>query len=334
MKPVLSIIIPAYNVEKYLAQCLDSVANQDNGRVEVLLIDDGSTDSTWDICCEYAQRYPFVKPFHGENGGPSSARNLGIQKATGEYINFLDSDDYLPEGTIEKITQRIEQDKPDVILGLYENLEDLTGEITSCGYRFERNKIEALHGESLLEYVMEGHVYDWYAVLMTLRREYLFNHSLFFDTNITFGEDACLSPRILFFASSLSYIDEPVYVYRRNRKGAATSKFSESNFKSKLNVLAFIKKFCQENRLSDHLTEMMYANMSNLYVSMLFDVWSLDQEKRKHYLQQLKPYKFILEKSVRSYHHLIAKIWSVAGITATSYLLYMRAQWVRKKKRV
>jgi len=334
LAPVLSIIIPAYNVEKYLAQCLDSIVNQDNGRLEVLLMDDGSTDSTWEICCDYAQRYSFIKTFRGGNRGPSFARNMGIQKSSGRYINFLDSDDYLPDGTICRITERIEKDKPDVILGLYQNLNDATGEISPCGYRFEREKIESLRGEELLGYLMDGRVYDWYSVLVTVRREYLVSHSLFFDTQITFGEDACLSPQILFFASSLSYIDEPVYVYRRNRKGAATSKFSEINFKSKWGVLDFIGDFSKQNHLSAQTTEKLYANISNLYVSMLFDVWSLDRGRRRKYLRMLKPYKFILEKSVRNYHHLLAKIWSVFGITIVSYLLYLRAQWVRKRKKI
>lgn len=334
MEPVLSIIIPAYNVEKYLAQCLDSIVNQDNGRLEVLLMDDGSTDSTWEICCDYAQRYSFIKTFRGGNRGPSFARNMGIQKSSGRYINFLDSDDYLPDGTICRITERIEKDKPDVILGLYQNLNDATGEISPCGYRFEREKIESLRGEELLGYLMDGRVYDWYSVLVTVRREYLVSHSLFFDTEATFGEDARLVPQILLFASSLSYIDAPVYVYRRNRRGAATSKFSEKNFKSKIGVLSFIKAFSEKNHLSGHITEMMYANMSNLYVSILFDTWLLGREERKRYLQILKPYKFILEKSPRSYHHLIAKVWSVVGITIVSYLLYMRARWVRKKNKI
>ncbi len=334
MAPVLSIIIPAYNVEKYLVQCLDSVVNQDNGRVEVLLIDDGSTDSTWEICCEYAQRYPFVKPFHGENRGPSSARNLGIRKATGEYINFLDSDDYLPDGAVQLIIDRIDRGKPDVILGRYQNLDHETGELTPCGYHLDREKVEHLRGEELLCYLMDGRLYDWYSWLLTVKREYLFSHSLFFDTQITFGEDACLSPQILFFASSLSYMDEPVYVYRRNRKGAATSKFSEINFKSKWGVLDFIGDFSKQNHLSAQTTEKLYANISNLYVSMLFDVWSLDRGRRRKYLRMLKPYKFILEKSVRNYHHLLAKIWSVFGITIVSYLLYLRAQWVRKRKKI
>ena len=104
------------------------------------------------------------------------------------------------------------------------------------------------------------------------------------------------------------------------------------NFLSKLGVFDFIEKFSTQNHLSSMTREMMFANMSNLYVSALFDTWSLEKEDRKKYLNQLKKYKFILDKSARTYHKLLSGLCSVVGITALSYILYLRAQWVRRKQ--
>ena len=93
--PLISIVIPIYNSENQLEQCIDSLLNQAYQNLEIILVDDGSKDSSWDKCERYAQKDSRIKAVHKENGGVSSARNLGIQYATGEYLGFLDSDDYV-----------------------------------------------------------------------------------------------------------------------------------------------------------------------------------------------------------------------------------------------
>ena len=91
----VSVIIPVYNVEKYLCKCLDSVVNQTLRDIEIICVDDGSTDSSWEILKEYAQRDDRIKLIHKENGGLSSARNVAMQVAKGDYIGFIDSDDWI-----------------------------------------------------------------------------------------------------------------------------------------------------------------------------------------------------------------------------------------------
>src|SRR5690606_27273688 len=97
MMPKVSVIIPVYNAEKYLRECIDSVLAQTFDDFELLLINDGSTDGSGKICDEYAQKDARVKVFHKENGGVSSARNLGLDNAKGEWITFIDSDDWIGE---------------------------------------------------------------------------------------------------------------------------------------------------------------------------------------------------------------------------------------------
>ncbi len=92
---VVSVIIPIYNVEKYIVKCVQSVINQSYKQLEILLIDDGSTDSSGEICDTLLVEDSRIKVFHKENGGLSSARNYGIEQATGDYITFIDSDDYV-----------------------------------------------------------------------------------------------------------------------------------------------------------------------------------------------------------------------------------------------
>ena len=101
--PKISIIIPVYNVEKYLAECLDSLINQTLKDIEILCIDDGSKDNSLEILNEYAAKDDRIKVFAQKNSGPGAARNLGIQHAKGEYLTFVDSDDWLKENAMEVV---------------------------------------------------------------------------------------------------------------------------------------------------------------------------------------------------------------------------------------
>ena len=119
-KTVFSVIIPVYNVEKYLHQCVDSVLTQNFNRYEIILVNDGSTDNSGKICDEYAQKY-HIKVIHKQNGGLSDARNFGIKEAKGEYVMLLDSDDFWEgEGVMSDLYNIIqEKERPDLIIHGY-----------------------------------------------------------------------------------------------------------------------------------------------------------------------------------------------------------------------
>lgn len=114
-KPLISVIIPVYNIEKYLERCVDSVCNQTYQNIEVLLVDDGSTDSSGKLCEQLAQKDDRIKVFHKENGGSSSARNLGLSNAKGEYVGFVDSDDYISEDMYELLYEAAVEYSTDIV---------------------------------------------------------------------------------------------------------------------------------------------------------------------------------------------------------------------------
>lgn len=113
--PIISVIIPIYNAEKYLHRCIFNLLQQTYKNIEIILVDDGSTDKSCILCDSYAQMDNRIKVFHKENGGLSSARNYGIMRAEGEYISFVDADDYMEIDTYEKLYSIIETKKPDCI---------------------------------------------------------------------------------------------------------------------------------------------------------------------------------------------------------------------------
>ena len=109
MNSLISVIVPVYNVEDYLDRCIESIINQTYKNLEIILVDDGSTDSSGKKCDEYALRDGRIKVFHKENGGVSSARNMGLDIATGDYIGFVDSDDLLEHNMYEMLLNNAEK---------------------------------------------------------------------------------------------------------------------------------------------------------------------------------------------------------------------------------
>ncbi len=139
MNETVSIIIPVYNVEEYLPICLDSLVNQtmDKSQKEVLVINDGSPDNSWDICLEYSEKYDFIKSFKKENEGLSATRNFGIKHAQGKYLFFLDSDDYFTESTVKSVTEFFDKVYDEVDLVAYNEARYKGDIILNPHYRFQ-----------------------------------------------------------------------------------------------------------------------------------------------------------------------------------------------------
>ena len=114
LNDTVSIIVPIYNKEKYLEKCLDSILGQTYRDLEIILVDDGSTDNSLAICQRYAEKDPRIKIYHKPNGGVSSARNLGLEKSTGKYISFVDPDDFIHSEFIERLEMMLVQSDAEI----------------------------------------------------------------------------------------------------------------------------------------------------------------------------------------------------------------------------
>lgn len=114
IEPLISIILPVYNVEKYISRCVESLINQTYTNIEIILVDDGSTDKSYTICEKYAEKDLRVKLFHKQNGGVSSARNVGLKNSNGEYITFVDSDDWVKEDMLEHLFKKLNDNNADI----------------------------------------------------------------------------------------------------------------------------------------------------------------------------------------------------------------------------
>lgn len=210
--PLVSVIVPIYNAGVYLRQCLDSIIGQNFKNIEILIINDGSTDSSPTICDEYAQLDRRVRVFHKPNGGVSSARNLGLDNAKGEWVIFCDSDDYWCDVSFLNIMVEMTiSNNLDIVRGEYISVdEDL--EIKEISNRNAKNALvnKILSPSEFLIGAING---EFFLVLSLIRRDLI--DSIRFDENMIFLEDMKFYLQLLSRIARCAYINIPFYAYRR-----------------------------------------------------------------------------------------------------------------------
>ena len=215
---LISIIVPVYNVEQYLIKCVDSIINQTYTNIEIILVDDGSTDNSGNLCELLAKKDSRIVVYHKENGGLSSARNFGIDKANGEFIGFIDSDDYIDNDMYETLHNLIKKDKSDVsmcgLYNIYSNVRD--SQVT---------KIEniAVNKEDAIKIVLDGKLATISAVNKLYKKDIFYN--LRYDIG-KFYEDAFLIVKLLDKCHRNSITNEKKYHYYHRGNSITTQKFT------------------------------------------------------------------------------------------------------------
>lgn len=216
----ISVIVPVYNVEKYLDKCIESLLDQHYMDMEIVIVDDKSTDCSLSIAKKY-EKYENVKLIPKEkNSGLSDSRNIGIQEASGQYIMFLDSDDYVEEGCIFKIQKIVQEEhNPDIIyFGYCEEYEDANERKIKYGYVSPKNHVYSGEEFALLE-LKKRNLYAA-ACFGVYKREYILNNKLFFESGV-FHEDELWTPQVILNAEKIYTSDYVFYHYLR-RKGSIT----------------------------------------------------------------------------------------------------------------
>lgn len=204
--PLISIIIPVYNVERYLSECLDSVLAQNIEDFELILVNDGSTDSSGKICDAYAEIDNRIRVFHQANAGSSTARNLGISKAQGKYICFIDSDDTVTPHYLASFLPGINQDADLCVQGL---LEHIAGEIT-----YEKKFVEQYHA-SVVSALDAGMLHFRGPVCKLFCADIIRKNNIAFPKHIVYGEDAVFFYNYLSHISTIFTSAECCYYYRK-----------------------------------------------------------------------------------------------------------------------
>lgn len=225
---LISVIIPVYNVERYLSKCIDSIRRQTYENLEIILIDDGSTDKSLDICNKYALVDERIRVVHKENAGVSVARNVGVEYSTGYYVCFVDSDDFLPLDSIEKLYKGIKESGSDLCCGAWAKIY---AKKTVYNHYCSKN-IDTSEKELLSEYLNYEEVNGPVAKLY--KKEIIDSADIKFLPGVLIGEDAIFNYQYIQKCQSVSIIDEIVYYYNKLNGESVTHNFYENYNKCSL----------------------------------------------------------------------------------------------------
>lgn len=246
-KPIVSVVVPVYNVELYLARCIESILEQTLKEIQIILVDDGAKDSSSQICDEYAEKDSRIQVIHKENGGLASARNAGIKVAEGKYLLFVDSDDWIDKDTIQQLTDIAEREDVDFVrfrpvYANWPNHEDGT----LCDFGTEKILHEG-------KYFKEDIIRDIYPILfatpeLTLgpivaawrslyRKSFIDENSLLFDEEVRYSEDAIFSAKVVMASNSFYYLDGGRYYHYFYNPSSITKSFRADRWDSCKNLM-------------------------------------------------------------------------------------------------
>ena len=241
-KTLISIIVPIYNVENYLRQCLDSIMNQTYQNFECLLINDGSPDNSADICREYVAKDARFRYFEKENGGVASARNLGIKRSEGAYITFIDSDDWVDSDYLEVLHNSLLEEDADISVSTYKRFEMSDG--TWYFHSFQRGYEKRVFiNQEIIEEFTKLNEYDasYRFVSGKLVRKTVL-HNILFNEMTTFGEDMEFWMKLYLISSKIVYSNRDTYIYRtdvHNNKHPELEKI-RSDIQQRMNFITFL----------------------------------------------------------------------------------------------
>lgn len=270
----VSVVIPVYNVEKYLKKCIDSVLGQSYKNFEIILVDDESTDNSGKICDEYSSKYQFIKTIHKKNGGLGLARNTGMNVAQGEYITFVDSDDIVEKNMIESLMKPIIEQGADTVIGGFKRIDTENNILSEEKYANEMVIGSDIYNKTFIKMLgssprgqdsLKMSVWN----VMYSKKIILENHLLFVSERKLVSEDIVWNFSYFKFSQKLCVIASTEYRYRKT-PGSLTKKYDYDYF-NKIKVLYnyLEKKVFEEDLGEEALIRLQKQFFINLRSSIL-----------------------------------------------------------------
>ena len=264
----LSIIVPVYGVEKYIDKCLNSLVKQSLKEIEIIVVNDGTKDNSQKIIDKYVKKYPDkIKSYIKENGGQGSARNYGLEKANGEYIGYVDSDDFVEKDMYKKLYNKAKENNYDIVVcGNYNVSED-----------YQNKNIDAFinNYNTDLENIFFGKMAVWNKIY---KRDILIKNKLEFKEKVWY-EDLAFTLKAIMNSNTFAFIDEPLYDYLI-REG---STMNNSNVQRNLEILdAFndILSYIQHNKKEEYFSKIEFLAIDHIYISAIVRVLKAEADDK------------------------------------------------------
>lgn len=254
---LVSIIVPVYRVEEWLERCVKSIQDQTYPKLEIILVDDGSPDCSGEMCDRFAEQDARIKVIHKPNGGQGDARNVGVDAATGKYLLFVDSDDYIAEDLVDKVFAIAEEYRCDMVLFDYYHVEKGVKEVRSNPV--PENRVLNLREERQVMMLPPSPVIKFYNTEFYKKANSRFPKGLYY-------EDLGMTLKIVTDAERIYYLPEPLYYYIIRDDSTMGSKNYERNCHDMEQILRQVIQFYKEKNLyEEYQGELEYITFLNLY---------------------------------------------------------------------
>lgn len=314
-----SIIVPVYNVQDYLKECIQSVLHQNYDNYEIILIDDGSTDESGKMCDDYALNYEHIVVIHQRNLGLSAARNTGIRKSVKKYIIFLDSDDMLCDNALVNLHKFIYQnDQPQLIVNRRATYNGV--HVKECGYFFgdEFLDITNVQGYRLFQKLPDCWLGVW---IFVCRRDYVTKEHLLFYEGI-FHEDEEWVPRVFMNTESIRYNNSLLYCYRVNREGSIMATLNIKRITDKLKIIDLLQREFQKPKYNIDVKKVMFLRIQAILFGVLTDINKYNKCQGYRDVCRCVEEKYSIMKSSRRKIYVVSYyILHILGVEKTSKVL-------------
>ena len=280
-----SVIVPVYNVEKYLPKCIESIINQTNQDFELLLVNDGTKDNSQNIIDDYVKKYPTkIKSFIKENGGLSDARNYGVDRASGEYIVFVDSDDYINDKLLEALNEHISNYTfVDVIGYNFVNMNEAYEKLNVT----TRPKKENLSGENAIIELVLGKQYFEPAWSFAYRTEYWKKNNFKYIKGL-YHEDFALTPIVILKAAKVSFIDFDGYFYINTQNSITRNVNTQKERKLAEDLLKgydYLSSELEKTSTNEYAKSLFMSYIAN---SLIYRLENLSSSLKNWYRKELR----------------------------------------------
>lgn len=326
---VLSVVVPVYNVEKYLDECVASVLRLKT-EFELILVDDGSTDRSGQMCDAWAQRDPRIRAVHQKNGGLSAARNTGIRHSQGDYILFLDSDDYLDPGETDRLMASAAESN-DVLMGLYRAVyTDCDTAENEFSPALERLKGAVPIADFLSALPLNGKESYIIAWRFVCRREFLWKNDLMFLPGI-YHEDEEWSQRLFCAAAQIYVVPCHFYQYRQARAGSITASRKPKRVYDRFTIIHRGISILETRAVSEPFKSYIRKQTALLYYANMIDYSILSHEDRKKLWPDYDRFSSLLPYANNKKCRLVAACQRILGTKLTCRLLCLLQRILGKK---
>ncbi len=293
MKKV-SVIVPVYNVEKYLKRCLNSLINQTLTEIEIVIVNDGSKDNSQKIINEYKEKYPeIIKAFETENGGAAKARNYALKHITGEYVGFVDSDDYISEDMYEKLYNKAVKENADIVCCNYYRVQEEIEKFSAKRFGNQKINKDDIFDKNIYEekLLFDEVPYLWNKIF---KADIIKNNNIEFDNELRIYEDLLFTYKAFANANKISRIEDCMYFYIVSREGSLTQYLTEKRFDIFKVTDKLINYYTEIGKYEELKEAILYVILKHIYVILEKKTYQREKKIKLEYIN--KAFEFLNEK--------------------------------------